>query len=174
MYQERVSRLVAIDAGGTLPPDTREAIGASLARLGTVYPSLDAYLSAMSRLLVHPWDDFWEAYYCYDAALQPDGCVTSRVPRAAIEEEMRALDLIDLDRLPHLVDVSTLILRATVGLLGPDRGLVLTAQGAEQLREIIPDSRRVEVPGANHYTILLAEELERSILAFLGRVYDTV
>jgi pimeloyl-ACP methyl ester carboxylesterase len=187
MYPERVSRLVLIDAGGTFPPDTREAIGASLARLDTVYPSLDEYLSAMSRSPAHPWDAFWEAYYRYDATVHTDGTVTSRVPRAAIEEEMHALDLLDLDRLPLAVRAPTLILRAPVGLLGPDRGLVLTTQAAEWLRETIPNSQVEDIPDTNHYTILLAEDLERHVITFLARmpagaesvgrqetVYDTV
>jgi pimeloyl-ACP methyl ester carboxylesterase len=169
MYPERVSRLVLIDAGGRFPPDTREAIAVSLARLDIVYPSLDAYLSVMSRSPVHPWNAFWEAYYRYDAQVQDDGTVRSRVQRAAIEEEMRALDLLDLDSLPGRVQAPTLIVRASVGLLGPDRGLLLTPQAAERLTEAIPESYLVEVSGSNHYTILLAEELGRNILSFLER-----
>jgi hypothetical protein len=56
-----------------------------------------------------------------------------------------------------------------VGLLGPDRGLLLTPQAAERLTEAIPESYLVEVSGSNHYTILLAEELGRNILSFLER-----
>jgi hypothetical protein len=167
MYEGRVQRLAMIDAGAPFPPDAREAVGAALARLDAVYPSLDAYLSAMRRSPVHPWNAFWEEYYRYDAAVHADGTVTSRVPRAAIEEEVRAMDILNLAALPAAVRAPTLILRATTGLLGPDRGLLLTAQAAMLLARAIPTSTLVEVSDANHYTILLTEELERAVLAFV-------
>src|SRR5690242_14894369 len=49
VYPQRVGRLVMIDAGGNIPEDTAQGIAASVSRLGTVYPSLDAYLGLMSQ-----------------------------------------------------------------------------------------------------------------------------
>lgn len=173
MYEGRVQRLAMIDAGAPFPPDAREAVGASLARLDAAYPSLDAYLSVMRRSPVHPWNAFWEQYYRYDAAVHPDGTVTSRVPRAAIEEEMRALEAVNLEVLPAAVRAPTLIVRATTGLLGPDRGLLLTLEAAERLTSAISTCTLVDVSGANHYTILLAGALESSLLAFLTKQPQT-
>lgn len=168
LYGERIEKLVLIDAGGPFPEDTVAAITASLKRLETVYPSLAAYLETMSASPIHSWETFWEEYYRYDAEHHPDGSVTSRVPKAAIDEELRVLDLaIRLDLLPEQVRVPTLIARATVGMLGPDRGLILPVEQAGRLAEAIPDSRVVEVEGTNHYTILTSERLHSEVADFL-------
>ena len=169
LYPERVDRLTVIDAGGSFPPDTMEAISASLARLDTVYSSLEGYLEAMSRSPLHPWSSFWERYYRYDALVHADGTVTSRVPRSAIEEEVRALDAMRLDALPDRVRVPTLIVHATVGLLGLDRGLVLPPSQAARLGDAIPDSTVLAIPDTNHYTILLSSGLECAVPDFVRR-----
>src|SRR5262245_43205883 len=49
LYPQRVRRLVMVDAGGNIPEDTAQAIAASVSRLGTVHPSLDAYLGLMRQ-----------------------------------------------------------------------------------------------------------------------------
>jgi pimeloyl-ACP methyl ester carboxylesterase len=169
LHPARVSRLVMIDAGGKIPADTAQAIGASVARLGTPYPSLDAYLQAMRQLPMIPeWNDLWEQYFRYDAQVYPDGHVTSRVPRAAIEEENAALALTRTEELPALITQPTLIVRATIGLLGPDRGFILPAEEAARLQALIPGSQLIEAPGTNHYTIILSDVLKRSVADFLA------
>ncbi|HEU5348813.1 MAG TPA: alpha/beta hydrolase, partial [Ktedonobacterales bacterium] len=134
---QRIRRLVLIDAGGKIPDDTAQAISASVSRLGTVYPSLDAYLGLMSQLPVFQWDDFWEQYFRYDATVRADGTVTSGVPKAAIEEETLALALTRSEALPDLVKCPTLAVRATVGLLGPEAGFILPRDEAERLCSVI-------------------------------------
>ena len=169
LHPRRVDALVLGDAGGTLPADTMQAIAASLGRLGTVYADLAAYLQAMQRLPVHGWDAAWERYYRYDAHVREDGTVTSRVPKAAIAEEVavngRAMRLEDL---PADVRAPTLIVRAALGLLAPDRGFILTAEEAARVHDTIAGSRLVEIPGANHYSMLFADAFGGAVLAFLG------
>lgn len=170
LYPERVARLVMIDAGGAIPEDTQQAIAASVNRLGTTYPSLDAYLGTMRQLPMLQWNDFWEQYFRYDAELRPDGTVTSRVPRQAIMEENAALAALRTEDLPLAVRQPTLVLRATVGLLGPERGLILPRAEAERLRTIMPDCRVIEVPDTNHYTIVESDQLRRAVPEFLAEV----
>ena len=62
----------------------------------------------------------------------------------------------------------TLILRAVVGLLGPDKGLILPREEAERLRAIMPSCEVVEIPDTNHYTIVEAPLLRDTIISFLA------
>jgi pimeloyl-ACP methyl ester carboxylesterase len=168
VYPARVRTLVLVDAGGKIPEDTAQAIGASVSRLGTVYPSLDAFLGLMRQLpMITEWTPLWEDYFRYDALVREDGTVVSRVPRAAIEEENLALALTRTEALPGLVRKSTLLLRATVGLLGPDRGFILPRDEAERVRDLIPGCQLIELAGTNHYTIVTVPEFASAVVTFL-------
>jgi pimeloyl-ACP methyl ester carboxylesterase len=156
-----------VDAGGKIPGDTAQAIAASVNRLGTVFPSLDAYLSAMSGLPMLTWNPFWEQYFRYDAETKPDGTVVSRVPKTAIEEENAALLFTKTEILPSFVKAPTLILRASVGTLGPDQGVVLPREEAERVASLIPGARWLEIPDTNHYTIILAPAFISAVADFL-------
>jgi pimeloyl-ACP methyl ester carboxylesterase len=166
-HPARVGRIVLIDAGSRLPEDTLAAISVSLQRLGTVYPSVDALLDTQRRSPVYQWNALWEEYYRYDVEEQPGGGVRSRVRREVVEEELSVNDMIRLEAAPERIAAPTLILRATVGTLAPDRGFILAADEAERMQRVIAGSRYVEVPGTNHYTILVADLLLREVVAFL-------
>jgi pimeloyl-ACP methyl ester carboxylesterase len=172
VHRGRIAKLVLVDAGGKLPADTIEAIAPALARLGVTYPSLDAYLEKMSASPAHPWDPFWERYYRYDAETLPGGAVTSRVPKRAIDEELATNWTIRTDALPEVVRTPTLIVRATVGLLGPDRGLLLPAEEAQRLISVIPGSRAVDVPDANHYTVIQSSRFAGVLQEWLTTTQD--
>ncbi len=94
--------------------------------------------------------------------------MTSRVPRQAIDEEAAALAALRTEDLPVFVKQPTLILRAGLGTLGPDRGIVLPREEAERLRTIMPNSRVVEVPDTNHYTVVESDLLRHTIVEFLA------
>ena len=170
---DRIDRLVLIDGGGQIPPDVQQMIAASLSRLGAAYSSVDAYIEAMRRTMLPifgQWDDFWETYYRYDAEPRPGGTVASSVPRATIEEELRANAVtLNVDLLASAVRVPTLILRAERGILGPDQGVLFPAPEAARLQAAIPGSRLVEIAGANHYTIGPADATAREIGGFLAK-----
>ena len=167
IHLQRVGRAVLVDAGGNLPPDTGKAIGKALARLGTSYPSSDAYWEAMRAPWMALHEEFWQRYYRYDAERQPDGTVMCRVPRAAIAEEVATNGALNLAALSEMVRSPALIVRATVGMLGPDRGLLLPREEAERLLRVIPTSRLVEIPDTNHYTVVLADQFTEACMAFL-------
>jgi pimeloyl-ACP methyl ester carboxylesterase len=164
----RTGRIVLVDAGGIIPHDTIQAIGVTLSRLGQVYPSLDSYLNTFRNSPVFNWNAFWEDYMRYDLELCPDGTVFSRVPRGAIVEEMMVNSAVRTDILPDHIKTPTLIVRAADGLLGQDKGQVLPLAEAERIRGIIPGSRVVTIPQANHYTIILSEIFKAEAAAFLA------
>ena len=166
LYPECVAKLVMIDFGGAVPDDTQQAIAASVNRLGTVYPSLDAYLDQMRQLPMFQWDALWEQYFRYDAEVHPDGTASSRVPRRAIQEEMAAIDALRIEHLPPLIQQPTLLLRATVGLLGADKGFILTREEAEHLRTDMSACRLVEIPDTNHYTIIESPLMRDAVVEF--------
>jgi pimeloyl-ACP methyl ester carboxylesterase len=167
VYPQRLGKLVLVDIGGRVPADALQAIGPSLERLGKSYPSLDAYLQERQQSPAHSWNPFWEAYYRYDAEVHLDGTATSRIKRAAIEEELRVNMSINPDILLSRVQTPTLITRAPLGVLTPDRGFLMTADEAERVKGIIAGSRVVEIPNTNHYTIILSEVFTREVLSFL-------
>lgn len=169
LYPARARKLVLVDTGGNIPEDTAQAIAASVSRLGMSYPSLDTYLGLMRQLpMITEWNELWEDYFRYDAEVRADGTVVSRVPKAAIEEEWLALALTRSEALPGLVRQPTLLVRATVGLLGADRGFILPRAEAERVRNVIPGCRLVEIEGTNHYTIVTVPEFMDAVGAFLA------
>ena len=167
IHPKRLGRLVLVDAGGRASPDVLQAIGPALQRLGNTYPSLDAFLQERKQTPAHSWNPFWEAYYRYDVEVHANGTVTSRVPRAVIEEEIQVNTSLNPDVLLSRIQAPTLIARAPLGTLAPDRGFVMAPGEAERVKGIIADSRVVEIPDTNHYTIILSEVFNREVLSFL-------
>jgi len=168
LYPGHIGRLALIDAGGILPADTWEAISPALARLGNTYPSREAYLETMLASPYIPNDDFWSAYYAYDAEEQPDGTVMSSVPKGAIDEENATNFFCQVDTLPPYIKAPTLIVRATDGLLGGERGQILPAAEAERLQGEITGSQVVAIPGTNHYTVVTSDQFADAVVAFLA------
>lgn len=170
-HPERVERLILVDGGFDVRPELLESLRPALARLGQAYPSLAAYL-AMARALppmAGRWNEYAERYYTYDAEVAPDGTARSKVPRAAIEEELSNLSRVRLWPYHHKIACPTLILRAPDGILGATDCL-LTQEEAEALLHAIPGSRLVVVPDTNHYTILLSANpaLPKAVREFLA------
>jgi pimeloyl-ACP methyl ester carboxylesterase len=167
IHSQRAGKVVLVDGGGAVPADARDAIASSVKRLEATFPSLDAYLAALRQAAPFPWDPFWERYYRYDAEVRADGSVTSRMSQATFEEEWAVMLATRTEALPGLVRAPTLIVRAGLGTLGPDRGRILPAEEAERMHGAIPGSQLAVIPDTNHYTVLLADAFERQALAFL-------
>jgi pimeloyl-ACP methyl ester carboxylesterase len=169
VFPARVRRLILVDGGGVTPEDAMQGISASVSRLGMSFPSLDAFLALMRQLPMIPeWTPLWEGYFHYDVETHPDGSVSSRVRKAGIEEEILALSLTRVEAFPDLVHAPTLIIRSTVGLLGPDRGFVLTRAEAERVRDAIAGSQFIEIADTNHYTVITVRTFADAVSAFLG------
>ena len=169
LHPTRVSHAVLVDAGGTVPADAYEAVASSVQRIGVVYPSLDAFMEARRKSAVaFAWSPLWERLYRYDVEVWPDGTATSRMPKHAFDEEVAVNAFVRLDAMLPLIKAPTLITRATVGTLAPDRGFILTAEEAARLRDTIPGAQVVEIANVTHYDIALADEFMRVVADFLG------
>ena len=129
---------------------------------------MEDYLAAVSSPVFTPWEAFWARYFRYDAVVHPDGTVGSGVPPSAIAEEQAAMWATRTEELPAFVRAPTLIVRATDGLLGDDRGLLLPRAEADRLLGLIPDSRLEEIAGTNHYTVVLADRFTEAVTDWLA------
>ncbi len=171
-YPKKIDRLILVDGGGKLSEDQMAKVFAgikpSLDRLGQVFPSLDAYLAQMKQApYLQPWNSYMETYFRYEVE-NVEGGVSSRVHPEHINEEAKNLGKVDSREFYKRVKSPTLILRATKGMLAED-DLLLPEDVVEQMVREIPNARRVDIKGANHYSILFQPNKKRdqAILKFL-------
>ncbi len=169
---KKIDRLILVDGGGKLSKIQMAKVFAgikpSLDRLGQVFPSLDAYLSQMKQApYLQPWNSYMETYFRYEVEKAKRG-VRSRVHPKHIEEEAKNLGEVDSRKFYKRVKVPTLILRATKGMLAKD-DLLLPENVVERMVREIPNAKRVDIEGANHYSILFQPNKKRdqAILEFL-------
>jgi pimeloyl-ACP methyl ester carboxylesterase len=172
-HPERVDRLILVDGGGKLTKAQMakvfKGIKPSLDRLGQIFPSLRAYLAQMKQApYLQPWNSYMETYFHYEIE-NVQGGVRSRVHPKHIEEEARNLGKVDSREFYKKVKAPTLILRATKGLLAED-DLLLPEDVVDQMVHEIPNAKRVDVEGTNHYSILFQPNKVRdqAILKFLS------
>jgi len=171
-YPARVDRLILVDGGGKLSEGQMAKVFAgikpSLDRLGKIFPSFEAYLSLMKQApYLQPWNSYMETYFRYEIEKTQRG-IRSRVHPKHIEEEAKNLGKVDSRKFYKKVKVPTLILRATKGMLA-ENDLLLPENVVKQMVREIPNSERVDVEGANHYSILFQPNVKRdqAILDFL-------
>jgi len=170
---QRVDRLILVDGGGKLSETQMSKVFAgikpSLDRLGQVFPSLETYLSQMKQApYLQPWNSYMEAYFRYEIE-EVEGGIRSRVHPKHIEEEARNLKKVDSREFYNKVKAPTLILRATKGMLAED-DLLLPEDVVDRMVHEIPNAKRVDVEGTNHYSILFQPNRKRdqAILKFLS------
>jgi pimeloyl-ACP methyl ester carboxylesterase len=173
-YPQRVDRLILVDGGGKLSETQMAKVFAgikpSLDRLGQVFPSIEAYLLQMKQApYLQPWNSYMETYFRYEIE-EVEGGVRSRVHPKHIEEEARNLGKVDSSQFYTKVTSPTLILRATKGMLAED-DLLLPEDVADRMAREIPNAKRVNVEGTNHYSILFQPNKKRdqAILEFLKK-----
>jgi len=169
---EKIDRLILVDGGGKLSEDQMAKVFAgikpSLDRLGQVFPSVKVYLSQMKQApYLQPWNSYMKSYFCYEVE-KVKGGVRSRVHPKHIEEEAKNLGQVDSTQFYKRVKPPTLILRATKGMLAED-DLLLPDDVADRMVREIPNAKRVDVEGTNHYSILFQPNKSRdqAILEFL-------
>jgi pimeloyl-ACP methyl ester carboxylesterase len=171
-HPQRVDRLILVDGGGKLS-ETQMAkvfvgIKPSLDRLGKTFPSFEDYISQMKLApYLQPWNSYMETYFQYEVE-RVKGGLRSRVHPKHIEEEAKNLGKVDSRQFYKKVTSPTLILRATKGLLAKD-DLVLPKDVAERMVREIPNAKKVDLKGTNHYSILFQPNKKRdqAILKFL-------
>ena len=172
-YPRRLDRLILVDGGGKLSEAQMTKVFAgikpSLDRLGKIFPDFESYLALLRQApFLQPWNSFFETYFRYEVE-DVEGGVRSRVHPKHIEEEAGNLKKMDSSQFYKKVMTPTLILRATKGMLSED-DLVLPADVAERMVREIPNAKKVDVEGSNHYSILFQPNTMRDkvLLGFLG------
>lgn len=169
---QRVRAAVLLDGGADPKEEVLAAMQQVVHRLTKVYPSLESYLEAMRTLpYFHRWSTTLERYLREDVEIFPNGTVRSKTSSEAIQ---RDLDLhLYYTMCVHFpcLRCPTLFIHPLEGLLG-DRGHVLHAQEVAAIVASIPQCRRVDLPGVNHYTMLLHDDppVVPPIRDFLGEV----
>lgn len=172
---DRVKGIILVDGGGALSPEQRDkvflGIQPTLARLGKLFPSVEAYMDFLKRApMLRPWSKELEEVFHYDLEVGEQG-VRCLVAKYAVDEEIVNLSKVDTVSLQRKVACPALILRADKGMLGED-DLLLPPDVTCSMVSNIKVSKVINVYGSNHYTIVLSpnSERDRVISAFLGEL----
>lgn len=172
LHPERVDRIILVDGGGKLSETQREKVFAgikpSLDRLGKVFPSFEDYLALMKGApFLKPWTSALDTYYEYEIEAVKGG-IRSRIKPEHIQEEALNLAKVDVSQFYKKIVCPVLILRATEGLLAPD-DILLPEEVVKKLVREIPNARRVDLEGTNHYFIVFQPNTTRdqAIMEFL-------
>jgi pimeloyl-ACP methyl ester carboxylesterase len=152
---DRVRTVALLDGGADPKDETLKAMYPTIRRLGKVFPSLSAYLDAMRAIPYHqPWSAALERYFTEDVETLPDGSVQPKPSASAIEHDMDMHFLYCMCLHFPYMHCPALFMRPTRGLLG-DKGHVFSEAEAAAIARHIFNCRRVDVPDANHYTMLI-------------------
>jgi len=152
-----VEKAVLVDGGTDFPPNLAEQIRPALDRLGTVFNSLNDFLSLMKKIpYLQPWTVFHQIFYSNDVRLNPDGTVVSKINKVTIVEELDNLLKVNVRELLPRIRQDVLLLRASQGMAKPEE-VILPEKDAADIVRLIPSCRRVDLPGVNHISILLSE-----------------
>jgi pimeloyl-ACP methyl ester carboxylesterase len=161
----RLDRLVLVDVCGVPDASTGQLIAAAVARLGSVYPSVEAYLALVKQIgSVQPWSDYFESYLRYELEAVPDG-VRARSNRDAVLEDAAEFQKQDIYALWPSLHQPVLLLRAARELL-PGAGFIVSSADALRFAVEVPRAKVIEVD-ANHYGIITADATALAIGAFL-------
>ncbi len=174
-YPQRIDRLILVDGGGDLSAEQMtkvfEGIKPALDRLGQIFPSDEAYLDKMKQApYLHPWSPAIETYCRYEIE-EVDGGVRTNIDPAHIQEEAANIRKVNCASFYPGLQCKVLILRAPNGLLSQD-DLLLPEDVIKKMTDEIPDVRRFDVAGTNHYGILMKphEARDQAIRDFLNEM----
>ncbi|HWP82843.1 MAG TPA: alpha/beta hydrolase [Bacteroidota bacterium] len=174
---DRVRALVLMDGGADPRVETLRAMYPTVKRLAKVYSTMEEYLASQRSVVYHkPWTRALEEALRQDMEVMDDGSVRSKSSAQAIEHD---LDMHFWENVWfHLPQVQcpAIFLRPTEGLMGAT-GHVYSDADAERLTSLIPNCRKVDVPGGNHYTFVIQDNppVAAFIRTFLEeRVFEAV
>jgi len=161
----RVGRLVLIDGGGLPDAAATTPVYAGLERLGTTYPSREAFFELAKKLPMYtPWPA-WQRLFDYELE-DVEGGVRARTSKDAPWEDEAYRKTQDPYGLWAAVRMPSLLVRATHEIL-PGMGYILNPADAERFVHEVPNSRLVEID-TDHYAIGMREETARTIADFLS------
>ena len=169
-HDERIEKMLLLDAAARLHPQTKEMLIPALSRIGQTYPSFDTYLEKVkSGAYMTYWEDTMLSYYQADVQTNEDGSVTQRsTPENMTEAILKGsfgepwLDYI------KAVEQPAILLNGTMNyaLNAP----LLPKKFALETVESMKNCQYQEVWG-NHQTMLYgqgAKDIVKSIEDFLG------
>jgi len=172
-YPGRVDRLILVDGGGDLSQqqfqNVFEAIKPSLDRLGRVFPSAEDYLNKMKTApYIHPWSEAIETYYRYELEAV-EGGVRTIIDPTHIQEEATNIRGVRCAAFYPRIRSRVLILRAPTGLFS-QKDLLLPEDIVKRMVRSIPNAKRFDVTGVNHYGIVFQPhaDRDRAIREFLN------
>jgi pimeloyl-ACP methyl ester carboxylesterase len=158
------------DYPALLAADPAALLGPAWERLSRVYPSVD---DSLAFWRAHPafadaWTDDVAAYAAYDLAPVPGGFRPSALPEAVATDlpEQFGPDWY-LGALTALAMPVTLLV-SPLGLLAEPPGLYPPAV-LDPLRRLVPHLTVVEVPGVNHYTLVMTSPGADAVAAAVRR-----
>jgi pimeloyl-ACP methyl ester carboxylesterase len=164
MYPGRVRRLVLVDGGGIPEEAAKPPIYSGVERLGTVYPSFEAFEQLAKAVGVFtPWET-WEALFRYEFEDVEGGVRARATADAAWEDENYRLTQ-DPYVLWRSVTMPSLIVRATREVV-PGCGYILTRADVDRYVAEVPNSRAVEVD-TGHYQVGMHPDTAGAIAEFL-------
>jgi pimeloyl-ACP methyl ester carboxylesterase len=163
-YPDRIERLILVDGGGDLSKEHLDkvfiGIKPALDRLEMVFPSEEAYLKKMSEpAFIQPWSAAIETYYRYEIEPTESG-VHANIHPTHIQEEAANIREVACATFYPKVKCNVLILRAPKGLLSQE-DILLPEEVIEKMMTEIPNARRFDVEGVNHYGIVFQPHAER-------------
>jgi pimeloyl-ACP methyl ester carboxylesterase len=154
----RVRALVLLDGGADPKAESLRAMYSTIQRLEQRYPSLEAYLAAMRAIsFFQPWSAALEQYFRDDVEVLPDGTLRSRSSAPAVTRDLDLHFVYSMCVHFPALRCPVLFLRPGQGLAG-ERGHVYSEAEAQAITANIPHCTRVDVPGVNHYSMLLSDE----------------
>jgi len=173
-YPDRVEKLILLDGGAEVSQAHWDrvdlVIKPSLDRLGQVFPSFEAYLENMKKApILQPWSQAIEDYFRYETE-DVDGGVRSRSHPEHIREEIRNIRKMTPSEYYAKITCPVLLVRATDGIIS-EEDLVVPEDAADRMIKEIPNLRRVDIQGTNHYSILFQPNASRdeAIRTFLQK-----
>jgi len=161
----RVGKLVLIDGGGVPDASSVAPVYAGLERLGTIYPSREAFFALAEKMPMYkPWPP-WKRLFDHELE-DVEGGARARTSKDAPWEDEAYRKTHDPYLLWPAITMPALLLRAREEVV-PGMGYILNAADAERFVREVPGSRLVEMD-SNHYAIGAQPETARVISDFLG------
>ncbi|HEX2722896.1 MAG TPA: alpha/beta hydrolase, partial [Gemmatimonadaceae bacterium] len=171
-YPDRVTKVIVIDAAIVFHPDTEKLLKPSLARLGRILPSADAYIAEMKGAahVDGVWDDAIEGYYRAELRRNDDGTAQSLTSASAVEQALQGVGQEDWAELVARVRHPVLLLNASGAYGPPGSPPLVPPEHARTTAHSFASCRYVAVPG-NHLTMVFGENarvVRREMEAFLA------
>ncbi len=168
----RVRTVVLMDGGADPKTETLQLMYQTIRQLSKIFPSMGDYLTAQRSISYYkPWSASLEHYLREDVEVLADGTVRSKSSAEALE---RDLDIhFQYSMCLHFPNLRcpTMFLRPQHGLLG-NTGHVYSDAEASNIVGHIPNCRRADVQGGNHYTMLIQDH--PPVLPFIEEFLDQV